>query len=85
MGPLKFNIPEVIESAQLFNGRSFIGTKVDKQTFLNNSKDSRILHLAMHAITDDQNPDYSQLFLNLIRFSSLFSLMNSMSNSLNLS
>ncbi|MBK6817442.1 MAG: CHAT domain-containing protein [Saprospiraceae bacterium] len=62
LGPLKFNIPEVIESAQLFNGRSFIGTKVDKQTFLNNSKDSRILHLAMHAITDDQNPDYSQLF-----------------------
>jgi CHAT domain-containing protein len=62
LGPLKFNIPEVVESAFLFKGRSFVGTKVDKQIFLTNSKDTRILHLAMHAITDDQNPDYSQLF-----------------------
>jgi CHAT domain-containing protein len=62
LGPLKFNIPEVVESAFLFKGRSFVGTKVDKQVFLTNSKDTRILHLAMHAITDDQNPDYSQLF-----------------------
>ncbi|MEP7267418.1 MAG: CHAT domain-containing protein [Saprospiraceae bacterium] len=61
LGPLKFNIPEVLECAKIMNGSSFVGPLADKFTFKDKSKDARIVHLAMHAITDDQNPDYSQL------------------------
>jgi len=62
LGPLNFNIPEVLEGAKIMNGLSFVGKDVDKQTFKNNANDSRIVHLAMHAVADNQNPDYSQLF-----------------------
>jgi CHAT domain-containing protein len=62
LGNLKFNVPEVVAGAEIMHGRSFIGDEVTKETFKHNSKGSRILHLAMHAITNNQNPDYSQLF-----------------------
>jgi len=61
LGPLAFNIPEVTEGANLMNGNSYTGYEVSKNIFREKSKDSRILHLAMHALSDDQNPDYSQL------------------------
>lgn len=62
LGSLKFNVPEVEQAAKIMGGKSFVGPIVDKSSFLENSKDARIVHLAMHAITDDDNADYSQLF-----------------------
>lgn len=62
LGALKFNVPEVVQGAKIIGGKSFIGPIVDKLSFKEHSRDARIVHLAMHAITDDRNADYSQLF-----------------------
>lgn len=60
MGPLKFNVPEVTESAQILHGKRFTGKNLSQKVFIENSKNAGIIHLALHALADDQNPDYSQ-------------------------
>lgn len=60
MGPLKFNIPEVTESAQILKGKSFTGDHLSEKVFRDNAENAGIIHLALHALADDQNPDYSQ-------------------------
>lgn len=61
LGALHYNIPEVQEGAVILGGESYTGNHVDKNLFIEKSKDARIVHLAMHALTDELNPDYSQL------------------------
>lgn len=61
LGALRFNMPEVREGAEIMDGDSYTGAVVDKNMFKEKAKDAKIVHLAMHALTDDQNPDFSQL------------------------
>ncbi len=61
---LQFNQPEVKESSDLIGGKSFLGTVASEQAFKANAEHSRILHLAMHALTNDKNPLYSQLIFS---------------------
>ena len=60
-GNLLFNGTEIRESAGLLDGEAYSGISVNKEVFVKNSSRARILHLAMHAQTDDKHPEYSQL------------------------
>jgi len=61
IGSLLFNKPEVKEASRLLNGDAYSGNLVNKELFIKESSKARILHLAMHALTDDKHPEYSQL------------------------
>lgn len=61
IGALLFNEPEVREASRLLNGEAYSGNLVNKELFIQKSAKARILHLAMHALTDDKHPEYSQL------------------------
>lgn len=45
----------------MLNGDAYSGNLVNKELFIKESSKARILHLAMHALTDDKHPEYSQL------------------------
>ncbi len=47
--------------AQLFQGTAYVGNTATKDAFLKESRNFRILHLAMHGILDDRFPLESQL------------------------
>jgi CHAT domain-containing protein len=61
IGNLLFNGPEIKEAAGILQGEVYQGNSVNKEVFVKNSTRARILHLAMHAQTDDKHPEYSQL------------------------
>lgn len=61
---LMFNKPEVERSSEILGGMPFLGPDASEQAFKANSDNSRILHLAMHALTNDINPLYSQLIFS---------------------
>ncbi len=61
LGSLTFNEPEIKESAEMWQGAAYTGPRVDKSIFLQQGPKARILHLAMHALTDNSHPEYSQL------------------------
>lgn len=60
-----YNLPGAQQEAQklsdLLKGEAFIGEKATESSFKNNASNYNILHLAMHALVDDQNPSYSKL------------------------
>jgi CHAT domain-containing protein len=58
---LLFNKDEVAACAEVFGGKSLIGAAATEAGFVTKAKDYRILHLAMHALTNDSDPLYSQL------------------------
>ncbi len=58
---LQNNQPEVETVAGLFNGLKFLGSTASESNFKEYAPKSSILHLSMHAFTNDQNPLYSAL------------------------
>lgn len=58
---LKNNQPEVTQVSNFFDGLSFLGTDASEAAFKQYAGKSKILHLSMHAFTNDQNPMYSGL------------------------
>jgi CHAT domain-containing protein len=58
---LKYNQPEIEEISTSIKGQAFTGTGALGSTFKRTAPDSRILHLAMHSLTNDKVPLYSQL------------------------
>lgn len=54
---------EVQEIAALMGGDYFIGQDADKATFEKIAKDYRILHLATHSCPDEEDPNFSKIFL----------------------
>ncbi len=60
---LQHSETEVIGIANLLNGHALIGEQANKSTFLDQCKNSRILHLATHACIDDQQSDQSRIYL----------------------
>ncbi|WP_195715272.1 CHAT domain-containing protein [Ancylomarina sp. 16SWW S1-10-2] len=52
---------EVENISNIFEGETFIDDKATETNFKKNAENFDILHLAMHAILDDENPMYSKL------------------------
>jgi len=61
LSELAFNKPEVEESASLWNGSAYLGPSATEQNFKETGPEAEILHLAMHALTNDEEPLLSQL------------------------
>lgn len=62
--PLTYNRPEVEEAAHHFNGDAFLGPQAQESVFKGYGGQSRIVHLAAHALTSDEEPLYSQLIFS---------------------
>ncbi len=58
-GNLVYNQEEVSFARNLLGGISFEGETATEQAFKEHARQSNLIHLAMHAFTDDQNPEYS--------------------------
>jgi len=50
--------------SKLINGSLFAGNNATKEKFKENSKNASILHLAMHALIDDENPALSNFIFS---------------------
>ena len=61
---LKFNKQEVQTAANYLNGNPFIGQEALESNFKAIAPEKGVLHLAMHALTNDKNPLYSQLIFS---------------------
>jgi len=55
---------EISAISKIIDGKTFIGEDSKKQTFLENNKNFSILHLAMHAEIDDENPMFNKLIFS---------------------
>lgn len=64
LAPLRGNIPEVKQVAQLFDGTAWIGDQATEARFKALATQARVLHLSTHAVFDDRNPMYSGLLLD---------------------
>lgn len=61
LGPLLYNKEEVESIASHFKGEILLGEEASKIAFEEKAKNFSLIHLATHAIIDDQFPDYSYL------------------------
>jgi len=74
--PISGAVDEAKTVTKTVGGRKFIGKKADKNEFKKHMRDSKILHLAMHTIIDDSNPQYSKLAFSPRKDSTNDGLMN---------
>jgi CHAT domain-containing protein len=58
---LVWNQKEANQITQFVAGKPFTGEFATERSFKENAGDYNILHLAMHALVDDENPMYSRL------------------------
>ncbi|MGK7396368.1 MAG: CHAT domain-containing protein [Candidatus Cyclobacteriaceae bacterium M3_2C_046] len=61
---LKHTTDEVISAGKLFKGTHYVGDEATEEAFKTAGNKSRILHLALHALVDDQNPLRSKLIFS---------------------
>ena len=61
IAPLEWNQQEAQDIARHFSGVSLTGQQASERRFKEEANRYRILHLAMHALVDDDNPMYSRL------------------------
>lgn len=61
IAPLEYNIPEIESVSGKLAGESLAGDAATERNFKEKVKEYDILHLAMHAHTNDLDPDYSWL------------------------
>ena len=61
MAPLTHNRSEVDTASETLGGMPFIGSAATEKAFKQNAPQAGILHLAMHALTNDKEPLFSQL------------------------
>ncbi|MEM8969808.1 MAG: CHAT domain-containing protein, partial [Bacteroidota bacterium] len=59
--PLEWNQQEARAIDQHLSGQTYVGLEAQERYFKKQASQSQILHLAMHALVDDQNPMYSRL------------------------
>jgi CHAT domain-containing protein len=59
--PIPGAVEEAEQVAKIMGGKCIKGKEARESTFRRYTQQGRILHLAMHAIVDDQNPMYSKL------------------------
>ncbi|MEM7368980.1 MAG: CHAT domain-containing tetratricopeptide repeat protein [Bacteroidota bacterium] len=60
-GPLANNTEEIELSSNIWEGKSLLGKEATKARFMEEAHLYRILHIATHAYTNDQNPLYGGL------------------------
>lgn len=58
---LTHNEAEVGQASGYFNGKTIVGNEATETTFRNMAQQAKILHLSMHAFTNDYDPSYSGL------------------------
>jgi len=56
---------EVVALNKLYAGQLFMGKNATEYSFRNNLKNGSVIHLATHAIVDDERPAYSRLLFSL--------------------
>lgn len=61
LSKLAFNQPEIKEVAALWGSGGFLGAEATERHFKETGTRARILHLAVHTLTNDQEPLLSQL------------------------
>jgi CHAT domain-containing protein len=61
-GNLIYNQRELESIEKYFPGEFYRGPDADKQTFLEKASDFKVIHLASHAMADNENPELSSLF-----------------------
>ncbi len=64
MGRLKYSDDEVLEAAAILGGQTWVNQKATKAAFLENANQYGILHLAMHALVDNEHPLNSALIFS---------------------
>lgn len=64
LSPLRFNRPEVETAATQLGGNAVTGALATEKAFKEQAPRHRILHLAMHALVNDTDPQYSQLLFS---------------------
>lgn len=74
MGRLKYSDDEVLAAAEILGGQSWINQAATKAAFLEQAEQHRILHLAMHALVDDEYPLNSALIFSRAKDSTDFML-----------
>jgi CHAT domain-containing protein len=62
MGSLFYNQKEVESVIDLVGGKAFLGDNASEEVLKKNAPDYRIIHLAMHATVNDDDPLNSKLF-----------------------
>ncbi|OJJ18638.1 hypothetical protein BKI52_23810 [marine bacterium AO1-C] len=65
LSPLKGANAEVIALNKLYAGQFFLGQDATEQSFRKYLKNGSVIHLATHAIVDDERPAYSRLLFSL--------------------
>jgi CHAT domain-containing protein len=66
-GNLSFNESEVKSAANLFDGQSYSGHQATKAAFVESATKGKILHIAAHAIIDDEYPLLSHILFSPTR------------------
>lgn len=61
LAPLKWNRQEASSISDYLSGKAILGEKATETAFKNTAQSGRILHLAMHAFVDHDNPMDSKL------------------------
>ena len=74
MGRLKYSDDEVLAAAQILGGNTWVNQEATKAAFVEQAKQYRILHLAMHALVDDEYPLNSALIFSRAKDSTDFML-----------
>ncbi len=64
LAPLPYAEEEANSIAQLFDSNALTGKAATETHFKTSTKKSAILHLATHAVIDEQSPEFSKLLLN---------------------
>lgn len=59
--PLPYSGSEVENITTLWQGSEYLGLEATESNFKQNSKNSKIIHLATHALLDDHNPMYNKI------------------------
>lgn len=62
--PLPSSVEEAEHIHKLFGGKLLIGEQATERVFKETADEYSILHLAMHAIIDNENPQFSKLVFN---------------------
>jgi len=61
IGDLKYTSDEIQNASSFFDGITFTGSEATESSFKRHGGEFQILHLAMHAIIDEENPLQSKL------------------------
>lgn len=64
LSPLEHNIPEIMTVRNSLSGECLAGTAATEENFKGKVQEFDILHLAMHAHTNDLDPDFSWLIFS---------------------